>query len=137
MNYTELHLIKNHIVTKTPTHPRTQSHNFPPNNAHKDLDRAPPSLDPVSASSAFEPTVAVPAERLLSGQEVEDWFLAIGARGKPYKSDTALRLRFQFHLIGTNDLAYSHGIPATPITTVSRTPISRSATVARSRSRCS
>jgi phospholipase D1/2 len=58
-------------------------------------------------------TVSVPAERLLSGEEVEDWFPVIGASGKPYKPDTALRLRFQFHPIGTNP-AYIHGIPGDP-----------------------
>ncbi|KAK3129562.1 hypothetical protein QOZ80_6BG0481700 [Eleusine coracana subsp. coracana] len=58
-------------------------------------------------------TVNVPAERVVSGEDVEDWFPVIGASGKPYKPDTALRLRFKFHPIATNP-AYKHGIPGDP-----------------------
>ncbi|CAD6218289.1 unnamed protein product [Miscanthus lutarioriparius] len=58
-------------------------------------------------------TVTVPAERVVSGDEVEDWFPVIGTNGKPYKPDTALRLRFKFQPIADNP-AYRHGIPGDP-----------------------
>jgi phospholipase D1/2 len=58
-------------------------------------------------------TVTVPAHRVLSGEEVEDWFPVIGASGKPYKPGTALHLRFRFHPISTSP-AYKRGIPGDP-----------------------
>ncbi|KAJ1290643.1 hypothetical protein BS78_02G260500 [Paspalum vaginatum] len=58
-------------------------------------------------------TVSVPAERVLSGDEVEEWFPVVGTNGKPYKPDTALRLRFRFHPIAANP-EYRHGIPGDP-----------------------
>lgn len=58
-------------------------------------------------------TVTVPADRVVSGDEVEDWFPVIGTNGKPYKPDTALRLRFKFQPIADNP-AYRHGIPGDP-----------------------
>ncbi|KAG0544686.1 hypothetical protein BDA96_02G297600 [Sorghum bicolor] len=58
-------------------------------------------------------TVTVPAERVVSGDEVEDWFPVIGTNGKPYKPDTALRLRFKFQPIANNP-AYRHGIAGDP-----------------------
>ncbi|TVU10231.1 hypothetical protein EJB05_43745 [Eragrostis curvula] len=58
-------------------------------------------------------TVTVPADRVLSGEEVEEWFPINGTNGKPYKPDTALLLRFRFHPIDTNP-AYQHGIPGDP-----------------------
>ena len=58
-------------------------------------------------------TVAVPADRVVSGDEVEDWFPVIGTNGKPYKPDTALRLRFKFQPIADNP-AYRHGIAGDP-----------------------
>ncbi|XP_062194039.1 phospholipase D delta-like [Phragmites australis] len=48
-------------------------------------------------------TVSVPADIVARGDEVEDWFPVIGTNGKPYKPDTALRLRFRFHPIATGD----------------------------------
>ncbi|KAF0910719.1 hypothetical protein E2562_004710 [Oryza meyeriana var. granulata] len=58
-------------------------------------------------------TATIPAETVASCKEVEDWFPIIGTNGKPYKPETALRLRFQFIPIATNPL-YQHGIPGDP-----------------------
>ncbi|ONM23220.1 phospholipase D10 [Zea mays] len=58
-------------------------------------------------------TVTVPADCVVSGTEAEDWFPVKGTNGKPYKPDTALRLRFTFHPIANNP-AYRHGIPGDP-----------------------
>uniref|UniRef100_A0A0D9XG78 Phospholipase D n=1 Tax=Leersia perrieri TaxID=77586 RepID=A0A0D9XG78_9ORYZ len=59
-------------------------------------------------------TATIPAEKVASGQEIEDWFPIVGASsGKPYKPDTALRLRFRFNPISSNPL-YQHGIPGDP-----------------------
>ncbi|PAN13616.1 hypothetical protein PAHAL_2G351300 [Panicum hallii] len=58
-------------------------------------------------------TVTVPADLVARGEEFEDWYPVIGTNGKPYKPDTALRLRFRFQPIAENP-AYRHGIPGDP-----------------------
>uniref|UniRef100_A0A0E0IN38 Phospholipase D n=1 Tax=Oryza nivara TaxID=4536 RepID=A0A0E0IN38_ORYNI len=58
-------------------------------------------------------TVTIPADRVASCQEVDDWFPIIGNNGRPYKPDTALCLRLRFNPAADNPL-YRRGIPGAP-----------------------
>ncbi|KAH9308102.1 hypothetical protein KI387_036013, partial [Taxus chinensis] len=58
-------------------------------------------------------TVAIPAERVLSGEKVEDWYPVLNSYGKPPKPDSALRLSFQFYPAQTDPL-YKDGLGAGP-----------------------
>lgn len=53
---------------------------------------------------------AVPAEKIKSGELIDDWFPIIGPRGKPPKTDCALRLKMRFTPFNENP-EYRSGIP--------------------------
>ncbi|VFQ94375.1 unnamed protein product [Cuscuta campestris] len=53
---------------------------------------------------------SVPAEMINSGEVIEDWFPIVGSRGKPPKTDCALRLKMKFDPFNQNP-NYRTGIP--------------------------
>ncbi|XP_073296517.1 phospholipase D delta-like [Primulina huaijiensis] len=57
--------------------------------------------------------VLIPAEKIASGEVIEDWFPVISSSGKPPKPDTALRLKMKFVRCNKNPL-YNHGIAGDP-----------------------
>lgn len=53
---------------------------------------------------------AVPAEKIKSGELIDDWFPIVGPRGKPPKADCALRLKMKFTPFSETP-EYQSGIP--------------------------
>ncbi|KAJ3690815.1 hypothetical protein LUZ61_019979 [Rhynchospora tenuis] len=58
-------------------------------------------------------TVAIPAQELLSGQEVSDWYPVIGTNGKQYKPETSLHMSLKFRPVEENPV-YRRGIAGDP-----------------------
>ncbi|KAK1296904.1 Phospholipase D delta [Acorus calamus] len=58
-------------------------------------------------------TVTISAQRILSGERIDEWFSVIGPRGKPPKPDSALHLSMQFTPIDANPV-YLHSIAGDP-----------------------
>uniref|UniRef100_A0A7N0V3U6 Phospholipase D n=1 Tax=Kalanchoe fedtschenkoi TaxID=63787 RepID=A0A7N0V3U6_KALFE len=56
---------------------------------------------------------AVPADLVMSGEPISDWFPVIGQNGKPHKPDSALRIHMRFVPCG-NDPFYKYGMSANP-----------------------
>ncbi|XP_031475859.1 phospholipase D delta [Nymphaea colorata] len=56
-------------------------------------------------------TVCIPASKILSGEQIDDWFPIIGPGGSPPKPDCALQLRIRFQPLEGNPL-YSYGVGA-------------------------
>lgn len=58
-------------------------------------------------------TVTIPAQRVLSGEEVSEWLPVIGTNGKQYKPETKLHVSFKFRPVEGNP-GYQHGIAGDP-----------------------
>eukprot|EP01018_Ginkgo_biloba_P008009 Gb_19031 [translate_table: standard] len=58
-------------------------------------------------------TVAIPVERITTGERIDSWFPVLGHNGQPPKPDSALRLSMQFHPAEIN-LSYKSGVGTGP-----------------------
>ncbi|KAK9285849.1 hypothetical protein L1049_025050 [Liquidambar formosana] len=58
-------------------------------------------------------TVLIPAQTIISGELISEWYPVYGSTGMPPKPDTALKLKMQFTPCEKNPL-YRHGIASDP-----------------------